>query len=85
MTTRQCNECKRVLDLNNDNFQARKRERRDGWVIVFEYDCRTCAKKLQRRRNKINQPPTGGAHGLKRDIRHTGPKPGSIEWKFFCT
>ena len=85
MKTRKCNQCGRVLDLTKENWRWRNRDRRDGYILVFEYDCRICARIMARKaRLKDRLPPIGDGQGRQRGHEHTGPLPGSVEHKFFC-
>ena len=83
---RRCTKCKQYKKLNADNYKQRNRIRKSGEVIIsFEYKCRPCSNEDARARGNPNYQYTGGRGGVRKKIKHTGPVPGSIYHKFFCT
>jgi hypothetical protein len=83
--TRKCRgECGKTFPLTAEHFQWRRRERRTGYVIVYEYDCRPCSRLKTNRRNNKNYVPNGGYQGRTKPQQEFQGFTDDIHKLFFC-
>ena len=64
-----------------DKFASRP-SKVEGKPMLYAGWCRDCQRERDRARRKSRK--TGGKSGVKKDIFHTGPVPGTPEHSFFC-
>ena len=72
-----CGEFKKISE-----FRYTYRDKGYGKRKYWDSWCSECSQK--RRQARYDYEKTHGKSGVKKPVYHTGPKPGSIDHKFFC-